>query len=36
EVLERALEKMTTHMLDMLNDLKAEVPARRGRGVQPR
>jgi len=36
EVLERALEKMTTHMLNMLNDLKAEVPARRGRGVQPR
>ena len=36
EVLERALEKMTSHMLNMLNDLKAEVPARRGRGVQPR
>ncbi|WP_417224281.1 MarR family winged helix-turn-helix transcriptional regulator [Achromobacter spanius] len=36
EVLERALDKMTSHMLDMLNDLKAEVPTRRGRGVQPR
>ncbi|MBB1626767.1 MarR family winged helix-turn-helix transcriptional regulator [Achromobacter sp. UMC71] len=36
DAMERMLDKLTGHALDMLNDCKAEVPARRGRGVQPR
>ena len=36
EAMERMLDKLTTHALEMLNECKAEVPARRGRGVQPR
>jgi len=36
ETLERTLDKLTAHALEMLNECKAEVPARRGRGVQPR
>jgi len=34
--MERMLDKLTAHALEMLNEFKAEVPARRGRGVQPR
>lgn len=34
--MERMLDKLTAHALEMLNQFKAEVPARRGRGVQPR
>jgi DNA-binding MarR family transcriptional regulator len=36
EAMERMLDKLTAHALEMLNECKAEVPARRGRGVQPR
>ncbi|KRC84518.1 HTH-type transcriptional regulator MhqR [compost metagenome] len=36
EQMERMLDKLTEHALDMLNEFKAEVPVRRGRGVQPR
>lgn len=36
DAMERMLDKLTAHALEMLNEFKAEVPVRRGRGVQPR
>jgi DNA-binding MarR family transcriptional regulator len=36
EMMEAMLEKLTAHALDVLNNLKDEVPPRRGRGMGPR